>query len=85
MQVMIITSKPQTVVDELQSRIRRGITILNDAEGAFSHHEQKVLLTVLTRDQIPMLQHAMEKADPKAFVSISENVTIMGNFYETID
>lgn len=85
MQVMIITTKPQAVVDELQSRMRRGITILNDAEGAFNHNEQKVLLTVLTRDQIPMLQHAMQESDPKAFVSISDNVTIMGNFYETID
>ncbi len=85
MQVMIITTHMEDVVEQLHGRIRRGITILNDAEGAFNHNEQKVLLTVLTRDQIPILQAVMEKADPKAFVSISENVTIMGNFYETID
>ena len=85
MQVMIITSKPEAVVEEVQKRIRRGITILNDAEGAFSHAEQKVLITIITRDQIPFLEHAMRNSDPKAFVSISENVTVMGNFYEQVD
>ena len=58
---------------------------VNNAEGAFNHNELTILITIITRDQIPILQNAMRDSDPKAFVSISENVTIMGNFYEPLD
>lgn len=85
MEIMIITTKPDVVIEQVQRRIRRGITILNNAEGAFSHEKQTVLITIITRDQIPLLQIAMRDSDPKAFVSISDNVKIMGNFYEPLD
>lgn len=82
MQIMIVTSEPEKVIDEVQKRVRRGITIINNAEGAYHRNQEKVLISVITRDQIPLLQLAMQESDPKAFVSIAENVTIMGNFYE---
>ena len=85
MEIMIVTTKPEIVIEQVQHRIRRGITILNNAEGAFNHEKQTILITIITRDQIPLLQMAMRDSDPKAFVSISENVTIMGNFYEPLD
>lgn len=85
MEIMIITTKPDAVVEQVQRRIRRGITILNNAEGAFNHEKQTILITIITRDQIPLLQMAMRDSDPKAFVSISDNVKIMGNFYEPLD
>ena len=85
MEIMIVTTKPDAVIEQVQRRIRRGITILNNAEGAFNHEKQTILITIITRDQIPLLQIAMRDSDPKAFVSISENVKIMGNFYEALD
>lgn len=83
MQVMIITKEPDAVVDNIQKNMRRGITILHGAEGAFHHDEQTVLLTVITRYEMYDLQKAMKESDPKAFVSISDNVKIMGNFYDS--
>nr|WP_125983407.1 YitT family protein [Vagococcus vulneris] len=82
MQVMIITTNADRVIDEFQTCIRRGITIINDVEGAYNHQKESILISIITRDQIPLLQQVMREADSKAFVSISENVTIMGNFYE---
>lgn len=82
MQVMIITSKPDIVIDAVQERLRRGITIINDAEGAFNHDKKTVLFTVITRYEKYELEEAMAQSDPKAFVSIADNVTIVGNFYE---
>ncbi|MGX7352657.1 YitT family protein [Enterococcus canis] len=83
MQVMIITRHPDKVIDEMQRRLRRGITIINEAEGAYSHDKQTVLLTVVTRFELPNLESGMRKADPNAFVSISDNVRILGRFYES--
>lgn len=82
MQVMIITKNPEAVISEIQKKMRRGITIIHEAEGAYNHDKQTVLLTVVTRFELPALEGAMKKADPSAFVSISDNVKILGRFYE---
>lgn len=82
MQVMIVTKYPDKVIGGIQEKMRRGITIIHEAEGAYQHDKQTVLLTVVTRFELPMLESAMKKSDPKAFVSISDNVKILGRFYE---
>lgn len=82
MQVIIITSNPDEVIFSVQKHMRRGITIIHDAEGAYQHDKKTVLITVISRFEMPELKEAMNEADPKAFVSISENVHIMGRFYE---
>lgn len=82
MQVMIITKNPEAVIDAIQEKMRRGITIIHEAEGAYNHDKQTVLITIVTRFELPSLEAAMKKADPSAFVSISDNVKILGRFYE---
>ncbi|MBP2100094.1 YitT family protein [Enterococcus rivorum] len=82
MQVMIITAHPEEVIAEIQNKMRRGITIINEAEGAYKHDKQKILITVVTRFELPALEDAMKESDPSAFVSISDNVKILGRFYE---
>lgn len=82
MQVMIVTKCPDQVINGIQDQMRRGITIINEAEGAYKHDKQTVLFTVVTRFELPVLESIMRENDPDAFVSISENVRIMGRFYE---
>ncbi|MGM0218095.1 YitT family protein [Enterococcus sp. AZ126] len=82
MQVMIITKNPDAVIDGIQQKMRRGITIIHEAEGAYRHDKQTLLLTVVTRFELPSLEAAMKETDPSAFVSISDNVKILGRFYE---
>lgn len=82
MQVMIITKNPDAVIDGIQQKMRRGITIIHEAEGAYRHDKQTLLLTVVTRYELPSLESAMKESDPSAFVSISDNVKILGRFYE---
>lgn len=82
MQVMIVTKCPERVINSIQDHMRRGITIINEAEGAYKHDKQTVLFTVVTRFELPLLETIMRENDPDAFVSISENVRIMGRFYE---
>lgn len=82
MQVMIITSRPKTVIDSVQNRIRRGVTIVHNAEGAYKHDDKTILFTVITRYEMSELTAAMSESDPHAFVSISDTVKILGRFYE---
>lgn len=82
MQVTIITEDPDSVIESVQEKLRRGITIIHDAEGAYSRRNQTVLFTVITRYEMHIFEEAMREADPHAFVSLSENVHILGNFYD---
>lgn len=82
MQVMIITKEADKVVTEVQKNLRRGITIVRGAEGAFDRSEQTVLFTVITRFELHIFEEVMKETDPNAFISIAENVKILGNFYD---
>ncbi|MDR2833545.1 MAG: YitT family protein [Streptococcaceae bacterium] len=80
MQVMIVTKNPDSVVSCIQAELKRGVTIINNAEGAYRHERQTVLITIITRYEIQTLKRMMQFADPDAFISISDNVKIIGNF-----
>lgn len=82
MQIMIVTDRPKSVTDSIQNHMRRGITIVHGAEGAYHHDEKAILFTVISRYEMYELRSAMEESDPHAFVSITESTQIMGHFYE---
>lgn len=82
LQVMIVTNQAQHVIDVIQQHLRRGITIIHDAEGAYRHETKTVLFTVISRYEMHEFEKAMRTADPYAFVSITNAVKIIGRFYE---
>ncbi len=82
MQVMIITNRPNTVIDSVQNHLRRGITIVHNAEGAYKHDSKTILFTVISAYEMNELEEALLESDPKAFASISDSVKILGRFYE---
>lgn len=82
LQVMIVTDRPKSVIDSVQNHVRRGITIVHDAEGAYHHDEKEILFTVISRYEMYEFREAMEESDPRAFVSITETMRVMGHFYE---
>jgi uncharacterized membrane-anchored protein YitT (DUF2179 family) len=82
MQVMIVTKKTASVASAIQKQLHRGVTVVNEAEGAYTHEKTTILFTIITRFEYSEFRQIMEKSDPNAFVSISENVKILGNFYK---
>ncbi|WP_438272869.1 YitT family protein [Streptococcus huangxiaojuni] len=82
MQAMIITNRPEQVTQKIHRRLNRGVTSINDAEGTYNHEKKAVLITIITRAEYQDFKHLMNKADPDAFVSIAENVKIMGRFVD---
>lgn len=76
--VFIITENKDKLLEKLL-RIPRGVTALK-SEGAYSHKESDMLMTVTTRYELAELQKIIRETDPKAFVNIVETVGIMGQF-----
>ncbi|HES9010677.1 TPA: YitT family protein [Streptococcus pyogenes] len=82
MQATIITSHPERVIHMIHKRLHRGVTSINDAEGTYKHEQKAVLITILTCEEYPEFKWLMLKTDPQAFVSVAENVRIIGRFVE---
>jgi uncharacterized membrane-anchored protein YitT (DUF2179 family) len=82
MQVMIITTKPDEMVDGIQRKMRRGVTIINDARGGYTGQERSVLLTVITQQERFELREAMKEVDEHAFSSTWKIEHTVGRFYE---
>ena len=85
MQAMIVTSNPDPVIRMIHKKLHRGVTMINDAEGTYNHEKKAVLLAIITREEYTDFKYYMRKADPKAFVSITENVHILGRFVDLDD
>ncbi len=82
LQVTIVTDQPQAIIDGIQEKMHRGITIFHDVEGAYSHIEKKVLITVIDRYDMYDVLQIVKKSDPYAFMSVTEVEKVYGSFKE---
>ncbi|WP_347553191.1 YitT family protein (plasmid) [Pseudalkalibacillus hwajinpoensis] len=77
--LMVVTNRGEELKRELLNNLIRGITVIN-GEGGYSKTERKVLYTVISRYELAKVKSLIRSIDPKAFVSISETVEVIGNF-----
>lgn len=77
--LMVVTNQGDAVKKELLDNLYRGITVV-DGEGAYSEAKVKVLYSVISRHELAFVRPLIKNIDPKAFVSISETMEVMGNF-----
>lgn len=82
MQVMIITTKPDEMVQGIYDKMRRGVTIINGARGGYTGEGRSVLLTVITEQERYELREAMKAVDEHAFSSTWKIEHTVGRFYE---
>ncbi|WP_127532497.1 YitT family protein [Paenibacillus kobensis] len=76
----IVTKESDQLVKKLLE-VKRGITIIR-TRGAFTEHEQDMLMTVTTRYELAELRKTILTLDPKAFVNIVETVGVIGQFHK---
>jgi uncharacterized membrane-anchored protein YitT (DUF2179 family) len=74
----IVTSRKDELVERLM-RMPRGVTVIK-AEGAYTHTEKYMLMTVTNRYELAELQKNIREVDPQAFVNIVETAGVMGLF-----
>lgn len=74
----IITDHTEAMLEQLL-KLPRGVTLMK-TQGAFSHKEKDMLMTVTTRYELIELKEIIRETDPSAFVNIVETVGVMGSF-----
>lgn len=76
--VYIVTTRTDELLQQLLG-LQRGVTKIK-TEGAYSHVERDMLMTVTTRYELAELKRIIRNSDPQAFVNIVETVGVMGSF-----
>ncbi len=70
-EVMIITSKPDEISEELMQAFECGTTRIA-AMGGYSNADKTIIYFVVNRFQIARMRAIIQRIDPKAFVTISD-------------
>lgn len=73
----VITVNPKPICDFIHHELGRSATIYK-AEGAYSHTERSVILTVMKRSQAVRLRRFVKDVDPHAFIMITNSSEIIG-------
>lgn len=73
----IITSKPDEIVGFIVDDLHRGATRIK-GEGAFTHEDKTVILTVVNRHQAVLLRRQAKAIDPSCFILITNTTEIIG-------
>ncbi|MCI9402946.1 MAG: YitT family protein [Oscillospiraceae bacterium] len=74
---MVVTRNPESVCKFIIEGMNRSATIW-DAKGAYTHHDEYVVLTVLSIHQSVLLRAYLRKTDPHAFILVTTSSEIFG-------
>ena len=79
----IITSKPNEIVDFIVGTLGRGATELH-GEGAYTHENKTVILTVVNRYQAIKLRQFARQTDSHCFILITNTGEIIGKGFRGV-
>ena len=75
--VHIISPKWETITQEINQKIQRGVTIMR-GQGGYTNQEYQILYTVITFRELPRLKRIVSTVDPNAFVVVTDTLEVMG-------
>lgn len=75
---LIITKRHEEVVQAIAKELHRGATFLH-GEGAYLHHDTKVILTAVKRHQVAEMKDIVVNIDPEAFIIVQEAHQVLGD------
>lgn len=73
----IICNNPEPICDFIHTELDRSATVF-EAQGAYSHQNKSVILTVMKRSQAVELRNFVKKTEPTAFIMITNSSEIIG-------
>lgn len=82
-QVMVFSMKNEEIAEAVTREVGRGATLL-DAEGCYTHQQQKVLLMMVHRTDKAHVMQIVHRIDDNAFVSVSKAQGVYGKNFEKL-
>ena len=79
--IIIVTKKPDEVIDSILKNVRHGITKIQ-AKGASRGDDETMLYTVVNAFQTTEVVKYALQGDPKAFIETRNTLNVYGNYYQ---
>lgn len=80
---MVITGKEAEVIEYVQRKVKRGITIV-DGVGGYTGQKKKVLFITVSSYQLYMTQSLIQEIDEHAFINVLPVKKVIGNFKASV-
>lgn len=73
----IICDNPEPICDFITHKLQRSATVYK-AQGAYSHKDKTIILTVMKRSQAIQLRNYVKRTQPLSFIMITNSSEIIG-------
>lgn len=82
-QVFIFSRLYEQIADQITSRIKRGVTVI-DGIGWYTRENQKVIITLVRKQEASALYRIVKEVDKNAFITTANVMGVYGKGFEEI-
>lgn len=80
-QMMIVTSFQKEVLENVLTKVGRGVTMMQ-ARGGYSGVDRTIMIIAIHRSQISLCKNAVFEVDPKAFIMVAPLNEVVGEGFK---
>lgn len=82
-QITIFSKSSNSIAEKIVNEINRGVTVIN-GEGYFTKTPTKILITVVRKNEAPLVHRIVKEVDPDAFISQGQVMGVYGKGFDEI-
>lgn len=82
-QILIFSRHYERIADEITSTMRRGVTVI-DGTGWYTKEPQKVIITLVRKQEASDLYRIIKSIDDKAFITVANVMGVYGKGFEEL-
>ncbi len=82
-QILIFSRYYERIADEITSTMRRGVTVI-DGTGWYTKEPQKVIITLVRKQEASDLYRIIKSIDDKAFITVANVMGVYGKGFEEL-
>jgi uncharacterized membrane-anchored protein YitT (DUF2179 family) len=82
-QIFIISRHFEKVADEITTRMRRGVTVL-DGTGWYTRETQRVIFTTVRKNEATEVYRIIKSIDDSAFITVGNVMGVYGKGFEEL-
>ena len=82
-QIFIFSRYFDQIADQISSRLRRGVTVI-DGTGWYSKENQKVIITLVRKNEASDVYRIIKSIDDKAFITVANVMGVYGKGFEEL-
>lgn len=83
LQMFIFSRSYTEIANRITSEVSRGVTVI-DGQGWYSKDNQKVVITLVRKNEANAIYRIIKEIDPEAFISVASVMGVYGRGFERI-